>query len=170
MANPYRILCVDCEHVNFKLVEIGVVEFDLRTLEVIQDFQVLVFDSKKYKLRDLHLPDWFVSLTGITNEEFHGSAIPREDAKNKIRNTFGKKKAWYAWGEDDRLLSKYFLGPFTNYGLVRSHFQNPGHNINIMKTLPDDIVTDLKAHRALEDAYALYHRMRLDLLAVRKKS
>lgn len=170
MASRYRVLCVDCEHIHGKLVEIGVAELDVQTLKVTRSFQALVFNAEKHKLKSLNLPPWFTDLTGITNEEFHSKALPLSDVRNHIIKRFGKKKAWYAWGEDDELLGDIFLGPFVNYALVRRHFCNPENNINIMDTLPDHAKADLKAHRALDDALALCRRMQFDLIDVRSLS
>lgn len=170
MANPRKILCVDCEHDNGYLREIGLVELDLVTLETCRFSSWLVWDNmrggKAPKKKDISLPHWFTKLTGITNEEYQLNALPLSDVANTIKNVYGVK-AWYAWGDDDILLNKVMPGTFINYALIRAHIKNPGENVGIMAQLPESITKSLHAHRALDDAMALAILVSLDYAAIR---
>ena len=170
MANPKRILCVDCEYDNGRLREIGLVELDLVTLKPARMDSWLVWDDMRKsitpKKKDISLPVWFTNLTGITNEEYQADALPLSNVKNIILKKYGKK-AWYAWGDDDRLLGKVFLGPFVNYALVRSHVLNPGENVGIVDQLPLEL--QLSPHRALQDALMLARLIRIDFEKIKSQ-
>ena len=173
MSNKF--LCVDVEHDNGKLREIGVVRVDVTEgiMKIISEDSWLIYQDHKASANNF-LSDHFVDLTGISREEFKADSLPEHDVIRSIHKKYGITNPWYAWGSDDDMVGHIFGKRFIDYGTLWRHVYDNGpfkmsHNAGLYEVLPQTLNSGLKRHRALDDAKALARLMLHDISNIRSK-
>lgn len=155
-----------------EIVEFGIVEADLKQMQVTRRASVLVRTRSE-------VSDYFVELTGITREEIARDGHPLPEVLRTIAKDFGvSNKSIITWGNDFAAIARdcafhgvdnpFRAETFLNIGQMVSIMAGEDRRIGLYETMRDfDVLGGgdrSRRHRGVDDAFATMH-MFLDLAA-----
>ena len=144
-----------------EIVQIGAVKVDVDTLEIKDKFDRLVLPE----INPL-LSDFFIELTGITNEQVQMNGIPFEEAFEKFTNFVDNDTAYcYGWDGDVFEENVHLIGKCEWHGVINFETLHPyfkGQGVDTSKINSGKLAEhfgvdiEIREHNAMDDVYSIH--------------